>query len=150
LSIILAIVFVLSANVLSKRSLFESYDNLGMYYTDENKYTNLLGQPALIGTIPLTESTTEIAPGCMNVTVDDLLALFDNNPKILQDTLQHSVRETLNSLPHDSDAHKNLVFLSQAVGLPFNVEINDKTAPYLATLLLQYGGKVTSSCQPPN
>lgn len=152
LAIILAVIFVLSTNVLSGRSIFESYKNIeyGSYHTDSSKYLNLLGGPAVIGNATLQESLSDNYPGCNKVTLKDLLALFDGDAMKLQQTVQNSISGLMRQLPDGSTPKHNLGVISRATGLPYNLELNDKNAPLIATMLLQYGYKVSDTCQAPN
>lgn len=151
LSIILAIIFVLSTNLLSGRSIFESYQNVdyGIYHSDESKYNDLLGNPARIGTAKIQESATDNYPGCNKVTMNDLLALFDGDAMKLQKTVQYAMNDIMQRLPENSDAKEKLTKMAYAVGLPYNVEFNDLNAPLIATFLLNYGYKVSEECQVP-
>jgi hypothetical protein len=148
LAIILAIVFVLSTNVLSGRGVFESFqNNQGPFYNDKSKYNNLLGAPALIGTSKIQESTTDNYPGCNKVTMADLVALFDGDKIKLQDTVQNVMAELMKVAT--GDAKDKLIKMSRYTGLPYNVEFNDENAGLIATMLLQYGYKVSDDCQAP-
>lgn len=151
LAILTAVVFVLSTNLLSGRSIFESYKNIEyqVYQSDMTKYTNLLGKQAVVGNAKIQESFTDNYPGCNNVTVEDLLSLFDRNKLKLQTTLQYAVSELLKSYPAESDAKSKLMKMARAIGLPYNVQLNDTNAPFLASLLLNYGFKVSEKCQVP-
>lgn len=154
LAILLAIVLVLGANLLSGRGVFESYDNVslntvGTYHNDMTKYTDLLGKPAQIGKFKLIESLSDNYPGCNKVTVKDLVALFDGDALKLQQTVQYAFSELHSSLP-EGKARDNMLRMARAAGLPYNVELNDETAPFVATLLLNYGYKVSDDCQAPN
>ena len=155
LAIILAIVFVLGANLLSGRGVFESYESIGsgsqgVYQSDISKYSDLLGNAAPVGKFTLQESLSDNFTGCNKVTMADLLALFDGDHLKLQDTVQYAFADLNKALPPKSDAKERLVKIARAVGLPYNVELNDANAPLIATLLLNYGYKVTDSCQVPH
>jgi hypothetical protein len=152
LAILLAIVLVLSANFLGGRGIFESYDNIGFnsvgeYQGDMTKYTNLLGKPAQISNFKLTESLSDNYPGCNNVTLADLLALFNGDAPKLQTTVQYAFYE-LNKILAGKDK-ENLTTVARAAGLPYNVELNDANAPLIATILLNYGYNISNTCQPP-
>ena len=49
-----------------------------------------------------------------------------------------------------STAKENLIKIARAVGLPYNVELNDNNAPLIATILLNYGYKISEDCQVPH
>lgn len=154
LAILLAIVFVLSSNLLSGRGMFESYDNIssntvGEYHADMTKYTDLLGKPASVGKFKLQESLSDNYPGCNQVTMKDLIALFEGDALKLQQTVQYAFADLNRMLPADDDAKVKLNKIARAVGLPYNVELNDENAPLIATLLLNYGYKISDECQVP-
>jgi hypothetical protein len=149
LSIILAIVFVLSTNLLSGRSVFESFGNSqGTFHADQTKYTNLLGEPAVVTKAKLIESLSDIYPGCGEVKIADLIALFDGDKIKLQDTVQYAIKELMETAKGDSKA--KLSQIARAVGLPYNVQLTDENAGLISTLLLQYGYKVSDDCQVPH
>lgn len=153
LAILLAIVLVLGANLLSGRGVFESYDNIslnsvGTYHSDMTQYTDLLGKPAQVGKFKLMESLSDNYPGCNKVTMKDLVALFDGDALKLQKTVQYAFSELNASLPQGK-AKDNLLRMARAAGLPYNVELNDENAPFVATLLLNFGYKVSDDCQAP-
>lgn len=150
LAIILAIVFVLSTNLLSGRSIFESFgNNQGTFHADQSKYTDLLGKPATVGRAKLQESLSDNYPGCNHVTMADLMSLFDGDKIKLQKTVQYAVNELMHKLPADSDAKTKLTTIAHAVGLPHNIELTDRNSPAIATLLLNFGYKVSDECQVP-
>ena len=150
LAILLAIVLVLGSNLLSGRGMFESYKDIGAeYHQDMTKYTTLLGKPAEIAKFKLIESLSDNYPGCNNVTMKDLLALFDGDALKLQKTVQYAFADLNRMLPPDADAKNKLTQIARAVGLPYNVEMNDENAPLIATLLLNYGYTVSETCTAP-
>jgi multisubunit Na+/H+ antiporter MnhF subunit len=156
LALILAIVFVVGSNVASGRGFLESYGNVyrstynedrGPYYADQTKYQTLLQQPVAIGNQKLIESSSDNYPGCLDVKMSDLLALFDNDHMKMQTTVQYAIQELMSKL---SGAPKdNLVKVARAIGYPYNVTFTDENAPLLATMLVNYGYVVSPSCQPP-
>jgi hypothetical protein len=149
LAVILAIVFVLSTNVLSGRSVFESFENnQGAFYNDKSKYNNLLGDSALIGTSKIQESTTDSYPGCNKVTMADLIDLFDGDKIKLQETVQYAMAELMKSAK--GDAKDKLMKMARYAGLPHNIELNDENAPLISTMLIQFGYKVSEDCQVPH
>ena len=153
LAILLAIVLVLGANLLSGRGVFESYgnvelNNVATYHSDMSQYTDLLGKPAPIGKFKIMESVSDNYPGCNKVTIKDLVALFDGDALKLQKTVQYAFSELHSALP-EGKAKDNMVRMARAAGLPYNVELNDESAPFIATLLLNYGYKVSDDCQAP-
>jgi hypothetical protein len=159
LAILIAIILVLGTNLISGRGVFESYKNLdfynnesqnvGIYQSDINKYTDLLGAPAKVKKVNLMESQTDIFPGCIKVSMKDLLSLFDGDSTKLQNTVSNVFFELQKSLPKDK-SEENLLKMARAAGLPYNVEMNDANAPLIATLLLNHGYKISDACQPLN
>jgi hypothetical protein len=155
LAILLAIIFVLGSNILSGRGILESYQSIGgpshgEYQSDMTKYTTLLGKPVQIHNAKLIESISDNYPGCNNVKLADLLNIFDGDHVKLQQTVTYTFTELHNALPENSAAKDNLVKIARAVGLPYNVELSDANAPLIATILLNYGYKISENCQPPH
>jgi len=155
LAIIIAVVYVLSINGLSGRGFFESYNNVmpietqAQYNSDSSKLTDLLGKPVTtFGTI--IESQSDNFPGCANVTMKDLLAVFDGDHSKLQSTVMFSYKTLMEQLPNDLPAKDKLVKMAHAIGIPYNVELNDQNAKFIATLLLNVGYMITDTCQPPH
>lgn len=153
LAILLALALVLGANLLGGRGIFESYDNVGFnrvgeYQHDLTKYTNLLGEPVQVGKFKLIGSLSDNYPGCNKITLNDLLALFNGDAPKLQQTLQYAFSE-LNATLKGTDKD-NLLKVARAAGLPYNVELSDVNAPLIATILLNYGYKVSEECQAPH
>lgn len=150
LAIILSIVFVLSTNLLSGRHILESYENQGAFQSDQTKYTTLLGEPAVVGKAILIESQSDNFPGCNSVTVADLLSVFDGDHLRLQKTVMSSYNSLMNQLPVDSDARSKLDKITRSLGLPYNVELTEKSAPLIATMLINSGFVVNKDCSAPN
>lgn len=153
LAILLAIALVLGANLLSGRGVFESYGNVELntiatHHSDMTQYTDLLGKPAQIGKFKIMESVSDNYPGCNKVTIKDLVSLFDGDALKLQQTAQYAFSELHSALPAGK-AKDNMVRMARAAGLPYNVELSDENAPFIATLLLNYGYKVSDDCQAP-
>lgn len=67
---------------------------------------------------------TAIYPGCTNMTVTDLLESFDGS-------------------------QENLVQAMQASLVPFNIVVNDDSAPLIATYLMNNNHKLKMPCAPP-
>lgn len=148
LSIILAVVFVLSINLLSGRGPFESYeDSVPMSFTD--KLTDLLGNPAKNNGFKLLESHTDEIIGCQNIKLDDLLGIFDNDAMKLQKTVQFTYHQLMEQMPKGT-AKDNLMKIAKAAGLPYNVPLNDENAPFIASLLIQHGYNISKTCTAPN
>lgn len=68
--------------------------------------------------------TTDVYPGCVNVTVADLLALFDGN---------------------ETELRKSMYKLS----IPLNLTLTDANAPKIASYFVTHGKKITDSCTQP-
>ena len=98
-ALFVAIAFSVVMNLASGRGLFESF-------TD--KY-----------------APTVVVPGCMTVTMYDLISYFKNDKKALVTALVNA-------------------------GTPSNLTLTDETAPLLATYLVNDGHKITATCGPPS
>jgi hypothetical protein len=152
LGVVLAIVFVLGTNFMAGRGFLESYEtytNEASFYSDMKKYTTLLGKPAAIGNALLLDSQSDNYSGCENVLLKDLLAIFDNNKLKMQQTVQYAFKELMQKLPAKSDAKLNLEKMARVAGLPYNIALNDYNAPLIATILINYGYVISSTCQAP-
>lgn len=150
LAIILAVVFVLSVNLLSGRGPLESYeDSVPSSFTDKiGTLTDLLGNPAKVNGLTLLEPNTDEFIGCQNVKLDDLLAIFDNDALKLQKTLQFTYHQLMEKMPKGT-AKENLMRIARAAGLPYNVPLNDENSSLIATILLQRGYYISKTCSAP-
>lgn len=135
LAIILAVIYVLGMNLISGRGIFESFSN----YSSEYK-----GSGA-----KMLEPKTMLYPGCESVTMDDLYKMFEGDKAKLQNSVQYSFQELL--LKANTKNSKELVMkLAYAAGLPYNLSFDKpETAPYIATLLVNYGFEINDKCHPP-
>lgn len=150
LAIIAAVVFVLSINLLSGRGPLESYeDTNGSFSKDNPVYFDLLDKPTPMEKLDIHESHTDNYPGCDNVKLQDLLDIFDNDKLKLQKTVQYTYQELINKMPSGT-AKDNLMKMCKYIGLPYNKEINDENAPFIASLLLQFGFSINKTCTAPN
>jgi hypothetical protein len=155
LAIILAIIFVIGINASAGRGFFESYENMGMmedqgpFYADQTKYQTLLQKPAVVGKAVLLDSMSDNYPGCNDIKMADLLAIFDNDHLKLQNTVMYAYKELANKLPKDSDAMTNLVKMVKAVGAPGNIQFTDANASILATILINAGFVINDKCRAP-
>lgn len=70
-------------------------------------------------------TTTDTYPGCQNAKVSDLLALFNNDESALRRAMYE-------------------------ISVPLNVELTDENAPYIATVFINHGKKITEGCRPPS
>lgn len=95
-AIAVAVAFVAVMNVVNKKGPFETFEG----------------------------PQTAIYPGCMNITVYDLLESFKN----------------------DKDA---LLMAMMQARVPGDVKVNDEYAPLIATYLLSHGFILKSPCTPP-
>lgn len=75
-------------------------------------------------TFKLVWPETDTYPGCGDVKVSDLLALFDGSEEKLKRTMY-------------------------SCGVPLNLELDDLNAPLIATYLINFGHKVTDNCRAP-
>ncbi len=135
LALMLAVLYVLSINVLSGRGILESFAN----YSSDYKKSDIF---------KLLEPKTALYPGCQNVTLNDLLQAFDGDHLKLHTAVQYSYAELLNSAKN-KNAKEILMKMAYATGLPRNIEFNDENAPYIATLLMYTGFHVGGTCTPP-
>lgn len=135
LAIILAVIYVLGMNIISGRGIFESFSN----YSSEYK-----GSGA-----KMLEPKTMLYPGCESVTMDDLYKMFEGDRSKMQNSVQYAFQELL--LKSNTKNSKELVMkLAYAAGLPYNLSFDKpETAPYIATLLVNYGFEINDKCHPP-
>lgn len=136
LSLLIAVVYVLLMNVLANRGLLESYADYSSEYKPEGGFT-------------LIEPKTMIYPGCQDITMDDLYKAFEGDQLKMQDTVQYSFQQLMAKTK--SESSKDLLTkIAYAAGLPYNLSFEKpETAPYIATLLVNYGYKIKDECQPP-
>jgi len=135
LSLILAVTFVFGTNLLAGRGFFESFSNFSSDF-----------KPA--GNFKLIEPKSVLYPGCENITVDDLLAAFDNDKLHLQTTVQTAFKELMQQIT-DKPTKEKLIYLAHATGVPYNVPLNDDNAPLYATILLYSGFQFGEKCSAP-
>lgn len=141
-SLLFSIILVLGMNVLSKRKMLESYMNI--------EYANYSKDYKPYGNAKLLDPKNEIHPGCLNVTHANLLQLFDNDHYKLQSTAQYAYRELMNDKSFSNNESKDrLLKYARMIGLPYNLELNDENAPFVATLLVNYGFIVSDTCKQP-
>jgi hypothetical protein len=136
LAIILAVALVLATNKLSGRGYFESFAD---YSADYKPY----------GDFKLIEPHAAIYPGCVDITMDQIVAAFDGDHAKLKSTVNYAYKELLVK-SHDKPAKDQVMQIAHAVGLPYNVDISKpENASYLATLLVNAGFQLTDTCRPP-
>ena len=85
---------------------------------------NTLSGKQLFEKFELIEPQGHILPGCLQIKLADLLKAFDDDEAALKKALIH-------------------------VGTPFNIPFNDENAPLLATHLINFGYKLSDTCQLP-
>lgn len=134
LSLILAIAYVVSINLLSGRSALESF-------ADFKKFEGESAQK-------LIEPQSVVFPGCNDIKLDDLLNAFKQDRIALQTSIRYVYHRLLQE-DKSTDEHQRLLKFARMSGLPYNVELNDRNAPFIATLLLYYGFEFSDSCKPP-
>lgn len=137
LAILIAIIYVLGMNLLSGRGFLESF---GDYNPDYKPYKDT----------KLIEPKNVILPGCENITMQDLIVFFQGDHKKFTNTVQYSLQELMRS-SKSKDAQDELMKIARYVGLPYNLSFDKpETAPYIATLLVNYGFEVSDICRPPH
>lgn len=134
LAILFATIYVITMNYLSGRQLLESFAP----FDKDAKFDEVA---------TLISPTGHIFPGCVDVKVDDLLKLFEGDSAQLQRAAQLSFQHLVSNMK-DKSAKERLERIARATGLPYNLEINDKNAPYIATLLVNYNVEINESCRP--
>jgi hypothetical protein len=136
LAILLAIIYVFGMNLLSGRGIFESFSNYSSDY-----------KPS--GNSKLLEPKTALYPGCESVTMDDLVKVFDGDHSKFSNAVQYSFQELM-MRTKSKDSKEMLMKIAYAAGLPYNLSFDKpETAPYIATLLVNYGFNVKDNCHPP-
>lgn len=135
LSIILAVVFVLGMNTLAGRGPLESFANYS------NEYETY-------GDFKLIEPKTNIYPGCLDITMQNLLDVFDGDKLKLQSAVQFAYKQLLTDAK-TKQAKEQLMSIAYASGLPHNLGFTDENAPYIATLLVNQGFDLGGKCHPP-
>ena len=148
LAIILAVIFVLSINLLSGRGPLESYEDSAPGSLSKDTF-DLLGKPTKPNGFKMLESKTDEFIGCQNVKLNDLLAIFDNDALKLQQTVQFTYQQLMEKMPKGT-AKDNLIRIARAAGLPYNVELNDENSAFVASILLQHGYIISETCQAPH
>ena len=133
MAIIIAVVYVVGMNTISGRKILESFANFDKQIENNPK-------------VKLLEPKTVIHPGCLDVTMNDLLPLFDNDKLKLQDNLAYSFKVLLEHTQNEV-AKDKLMRIAYAAGLPYNIEFTDEHAPYIATILIYAGFVVNPKCK---
>ncbi len=137
LALLIGVVFVLGMNGLSGR-LLEGFAPFSSSYIPQNSFK-------------LISPQTDIMPGCLNITLKDLLTNFDNDSEKLQKTISYSYNVLKNDIEKTNpDAHDRLLLIARTIGLPYDVELNDENAPLIATILVMKGWKLSDLCRNPH
>lgn len=134
-ALILAMAFVVSVNYMSGRGFLESYSN----FSNEYKKSGAV----------LLEPKAAIYPGCHEITMADLLSVFNGDNVKLQKTVQYMFHELLQKLTEEEDINR-LKKIAYATGLPKNIEFTDEHAPYIATILMYNGFQFDDDCRAPH
>ena len=97
----------------------------------------------------MLEPKTMLYPGCSDVTMDDLVKMFEGDRSKMQNSVQYVFQELM-LRTKTKDSKELLMKLAYAAGLPYNLSFDKpETAPYIATLLVNYGFEVNDKCHPP-
>lgn len=137
LAILISVIYVFSMNLLSGRGMLESFS---VYSNEYKPY----------GSMKLIEPQTMLYPGCESVTMDDLYKLFKGDNEKMQTSVHHSFKELMRQLK-SKDEKETLIRIAYAAGLPYNLSFDKpETAPYIATLLVNYGYIINDKCQAPH
>lgn len=136
LAILISVVFVLSMNALSGRGLFETFADYTGKYIPEGGFT-------------LIEPKTMIYPGCHDITMEDLYNAFQGDRLKMQESVQYSFKQLM-AKTKSENSKDLLIKIAYAAGLPYNLSFDKpETAPYIATLLVNYGYNIKDECKPP-
>lgn len=133
-SLLMSIVFVLAINAVSGRPLLESMVNVKEAYVKDPESKARLIEPK-----------TMINFGCLDIKADALLAVFEGNASDMQKTVRSSFQELM-AASKDKPSKERLMAMARRVGLPYNMELNDQTAPYIATILTMWGYDFGGKC----
>ena len=146
LALLFSIILVLGSNMLSGRSLLESFQS----FSEGKELAEFSKDYKLDGKMKLLESTSDIFPGCESITMEDLQKLFDGDISKFSKTVNHSFKELI-AKAKDKPSKDKIMQIGRYAGLAENMTFeNPETAPYLATLLVNYGFNISDKCQPPN
>lgn len=137
LAVGLAIIFLISINSISGRGPLESFvdDNYGKFSKEFVK-TN---------TATLLEPKTNIVTGCEKITLQDILNTFNGDELKMQKTVKYAFQELMSQI-QDETAMQKLTIIAKASGLPSNKYLTDENAPYIASILVQWGYTIGDNC----
>jgi hypothetical protein len=133
MAILIAIALVVSINLVSGRGFLENYANFVKEQVDNKR---------------LLEPKSVLYPGCMSITTEDLLTAFNRDNIQMQNTVRYVFYDLMRR-DLDVDTKSRLLRYAKLAGLPYNLEVNDENAPYIATLLMHYGFKFGETCHAP-
>jgi len=144
LALLISIIFVLGSNMLSGRNILESFQSFsGKELSEFSKDFKVANKMKIL------ESQTDIYPGCENITMNDLQKIFDGDTTEFSKAVNQSFKELVSKIKDTSSKNK-IMAIGRYVGLPANLNFDyPETAPYLATLLVNYGYNLNEKCQPP-
>lgn len=135
-ALILSVLYVIAVNVMSGRKVLESFSEYSSTYKSDS-------------TAKLIEPKTAIYPGCLNMTIADLEKAFDGDQEKLSAATTLAFKELL-SMAKDKPAKEKFMQIAYATGLPYNIQLTDENAPYIATVLLYRGFDLGNTCTAPN
>ncbi len=141
-AILLSVIFVLGSNVLAGRGLLESFSDISKEYADYVK------EYIPYGGLKLLEPKTAVYPGCEKITLDDLQKALSQDKISMQTTVKQVYMELMQKTVA-KDTLEYIDKVSKFIGLPYNVELNDTNAPYIATLFMYNGFDLGKECYPP-
>lgn len=145
LALLISIIFVLGSNFLSGRDILESFQSIsGRELADYSSKYDITNKMQLL------ESKSDIYPGCENITMEDLQRVFDGDASKFSKAVNKSFRDLI-STAKDKSSKDRLMTIARYAGLSDYMTFdNPETAPYLATLLVNYGFNLNDTCQPPS
>ncbi len=145
LALLFSIIFVLGSNLLSGRSFLESFQS----FSEGKELAEFSANYKSDGKMKLLESTSDIFPGCENITMADLQKIFDGDISKFSKAVNYSFKQLI-ATAKDKSSKDRIMTIAHYAGLADNMTFeNPETAPYLATLLVNYGFNINDKCQPP-
>lgn len=127
-ALLMAVSFIVLTNTLGDKESF----------ADFKRETSVSG-------LKMLDPRTAIEYGCNSMTLQDLTKAFGNDNKKLQETVKFAYKDLLRQLTDKTDKER-LLYMAYAVGLPHNVQFNDENAPYIASMLIQWGFYFNEKC----
>jgi hypothetical protein len=145
LALLVSIIFVLGSNLLSGRAYLESFQS----FSEGKEFADYSSEYKSNGKMKLLESTSDLFPGCESVTMAELQTLFNGDVSKFSKAVNHSFLQLI-SRAKDKPSKDRIMAIGRYAGLSENMTFeNPDTAPYLATLLVNYGFNINDKCQPP-